>query len=91
MTRDEKIEALATAFDIEDIGWSNERDLGCDSFRQGILAGIKLRDEELLASSNRANELLEKVKIEMFLTAWRDENIFFEIEQYLKAIKGETK
>lgn len=59
MTREQKIDALAEAFNIEDIGWANEKELAQDSFKAGLLAGIRLRDEELLAMELNSIELME--------------------------------
>ena len=95
MTRDEKIEALAEEYDENATDMLNH--CRARAFKAGILAGIKLRDEELLAmefDEKTANLEIDRVMRDgdvdhwgvfnwaMFMARWQ-------FEQFMKAIKGD--
>jgi hypothetical protein len=82
LTREQKIKAL-----VKKIYGSNDYDV--DDIKQGILAGIRLRDAELLA------ELFKTDSVQMLRGYFGTTNVsapeacdYFK-EQMLKAIKGE--
>jgi SRSO17 transposase len=89
MTRDQKIEALAEEYVAMAYGNSNDKAMAKLSYHYGILAGIALRDAELLA------ELFKTDSVQMLRGYFGTTNVsapeacdYFK-EQMLKAIKGE--
>ena len=92
MTREKKIEALAEEYATHDgmvSEWSKE------SFKAGLLAGIALRDAELLAmefdlktANNRAD--IEK-NWNYKINSWDSfvEGARWQFEQFMKILKGD--
>jgi hypothetical protein len=60
MKREQKIKALAEEFDMFEIGYANEEELSKDSFKAGLLAGIRLRDGELLALLVKPSSIIDQ-------------------------------
>ncbi len=96
MTRNQKIEALALKYTMEsfncdeehatEIEWQTRMD-----FKAGILAGIKLRDEELLAMEFEGQKAIDKALSEedWVCNASFEHGAEWQHEQFMKAIKGD--
>jgi hypothetical protein len=94
MTREQKIEALSKEYERDD---TRVKRGPANSFKQGMLAGIRLRDEELLAMEFDEDKTLSecfKGQIPIHaLNTWTWEmfrdGARWQYEQFIKAIKGD--
>ncbi len=90
MTRQKKIEALAEEFCKAKFCYAGEKELA-HYFKAGALAGIRLRDEELLAmefDGDAATDYWLESPMDISLEEFR-RGAKYQHEQFMKLLKGD--